>query len=291
MSKTKEFFNPPPEAHLWGTPVFRTFFCVPLFIALVLIAIVGFNEADRALPMSEWDGQAYTEFLKIYRLPLGVLASLIPLLALVAANHRSIQSAANLKAQLANNAFTNYYKHLEEFMKAAEKLHNDFHKHVDVRVLHRNLYPDAPSGDPRVAPRAFEPFQSLSEAVNAVHDHVFNGYVPEYEAVSSGDSKKLDNVWAGKSWLLVELLESLKGVSEFAGQNTDAFFVQQLKTAVLEGARKCDFIAAILVSDASQEAIDLAANIRATRERLLQAHGHERMKILHDASCSAIVQS
>lgn len=64
------------------------------------------------------------EFLifSVLKVPLAILALLIPSIAILAANHRSVQSAEMMKLTQAQNTFSNYYKHREEFGKHIEKL-------------------------------------------------------------------------------------------------------------------------------------------------------------------------
>lgn len=56
-----------------------------------------------------------------FRFPLGIMATLIPTIALMAANHRSEQTKEQMRLASENNNFTNYFKHLSEFESYIEK--------------------------------------------------------------------------------------------------------------------------------------------------------------------------
>ncbi|MEM1190703.1 MAG: hypothetical protein AAGI72_19375 [Pseudomonadota bacterium] len=182
----RKLLNPSPESNLWSTEIFKLVLVTPLTLAVLLAAVAGWNEWDRALPWWAWNGDAYTEFLKIHRLPIGVLAALIPLLALVAANHRSIQSAANLKAQLAHNAFTNYYTHRDLFEHFALDKAGEAERHIDTHRLHQFLYPEGPAGILQIDPNLPPAFSLLSiniiELWKLLSSDLFDPSLPEASA-------------------------------------------------------------------------------------------------------------
>ncbi len=87
-------------------------------------------------------------FLAEYKMPLGILALIIPIVALYAAAHRSAQTTEQIRITNSQNLFSNYYKHIEEFEKYIEiMVIGDLVRVFDIRRLHRALYPNAKSGD------------------------------------------------------------------------------------------------------------------------------------------------
>lgn len=103
--------------------------------------------------------KGFNFWIECYRFPLAVLAMLIPIGAVFAANHRSEQTKKQIeetKRQVEEtrkqNVFSNYYKHLEEFQKYSDKSLNrlsqkDSHKHLssdlmslDTRHIHKLLF-------------------------------------------------------------------------------------------------------------------------------------------------------
>lgn len=61
-------------------------------------------------------------FLTDFKFPIGVLAMLIPVVALLATNHRSEQTKEQIRVTEDQNIFANYFKHYEEFDKYSSEL-------------------------------------------------------------------------------------------------------------------------------------------------------------------------
>ncbi|MDQ1919744.1 hypothetical protein [Massilia pseudoviolaceinigra] len=122
----------------------------------------------------------YTGFnfaIEAFRVPIGVAALSIPIMAILAANHRSEQSREQMRLTSLQNIFANHYKHVEEFEKYCirhfdrmlddDKSTREFyeksggvmkfmasesfiHTHVDPqhsRLLHKLIYPYSAAGD------------------------------------------------------------------------------------------------------------------------------------------------
>lgn len=87
--------------------------------------------------------EGINELVSIFQIPLGIVALLIPVLAVYAANHRSEQSREIIRLTQIQNFFTNYYKHLEEFCNYCEKGSVFPGVKIDYRGLHNKLYPNA----------------------------------------------------------------------------------------------------------------------------------------------------
>ncbi|WP_182038966.1 hypothetical protein [Vibrio alginolyticus] len=96
-----------------------------------------------------WDFSAdgFNYFISTFRFPIAILALIIPIIALLAANHRSEQTKEQIRAANQQNIFTNYYKHLEEFKKYVDTLNIPSVTDIEIRKLHRKLFPDALYGD------------------------------------------------------------------------------------------------------------------------------------------------
>ncbi|GAA6206558.1 hypothetical protein [Thalassotalea sp. SU-HH00458] len=91
------------------------------------------------------NGIAYNTFINDFKLPISILALLIPFGALYAAQHRSEISIVQIEATESQNNFANYYKHLEEF-KEVLKEHQYTEKFNNHRKLHITLFPEAKHG-------------------------------------------------------------------------------------------------------------------------------------------------
>jgi len=101
-----------------------------------------------------WDfsSEGFNNILSIFKVPLGILALSIPIIALLATNHRSVQSVEQIKVAEAQNNFSNSFKHLEEFNKYMEDVIkcNWLTTVKDNFAIHRKLFPNVRNGDYRI---------------------------------------------------------------------------------------------------------------------------------------------
>ena len=101
----------------------------------------------------EPDATGYEVATNLYRAPIAIALLSIPVLALLASNHRSVQTmsqmeltAKQIELTTGQNLFANYYKHIEEFSKWCEHI-KGFGEVKSRRKLHKKLFPNARSGD------------------------------------------------------------------------------------------------------------------------------------------------
>jgi hypothetical protein len=80
-------------------------------------------------------------FWKTFHIPLTIASSSLPLVGLVALNHRSEQTAKQIEVAQEQNIFTNYYKHREEFIKYVDNQLPDWK--VNALHAHRVLFPNS----------------------------------------------------------------------------------------------------------------------------------------------------
>jgi hypothetical protein len=122
-----------------GTDFFKLRIVWGTFIAIWVIAGV-FIWIIAANSNLEWclTGDGFNYFATTFKVPLGVLALMIPIGAVYAANHRSVQTKDQIKATLEQNKFTNYYKHKEEFEKYVTNI--DVAQKIDANQIHRVLF-------------------------------------------------------------------------------------------------------------------------------------------------------
>jgi len=110
----------------------------------------------------------------MFRVPLGILATLIPNIALLAASHRSEQTKEQIRITSEQNVFSNYYKHLEEFLKHC--------KNWDVkdsrapliqspRRLYGRIYPNSINGDYSIDERLNLHIENYA---NDLHSNILN---------------------------------------------------------------------------------------------------------------------
>ncbi|WP_353979424.1 hypothetical protein [Salinicola endophyticus] len=133
---------------------------VPLLIS-VLAAVYVFCTSRLSY---ESGYEAFNFLLVAYKIPLGLLALVFPLVALVAASHRSEQAAnqiyianeqakltrdqlskveAQLLRQLRQDNISNYFQHVSEFNKLLDRLENSYKVEFHQRdQLYKLIFPD-----------------------------------------------------------------------------------------------------------------------------------------------------
>lgn len=117
-NRAKSFDNP----SLSELGIFWAAIVVPLFISAILFIVICLNSN------LFWDFsyKGFNFFIKTFRFPIAVAALIFPCVALVAANHRSIQTKKQIETIGSQNMFSNYYKHVEEFYKLIDRLSENY---------------------------------------------------------------------------------------------------------------------------------------------------------------------
>lgn len=96
----------------------------------------------------DWSYQGFNQAVKIFSVPLSILALIIPVVALLAANHRSEQTKEQIRIAAEQNNFSNYYKHLDEFNKFTEKTFNPKESRIEsASIFHSIAFKNAKNGD------------------------------------------------------------------------------------------------------------------------------------------------
>lgn len=125
--------------------------------AIIVALIVGIN--SQITPDYSYAG--FNHALVVFRVPLAILALIIPIVALLAANHRSEQTKEQIRVANEQNSFSNYYKHMEEFEKYLNKTWNSKLHTSSPRKLHKALFPNARYGDFSVPASVWDSFDSM----------------------------------------------------------------------------------------------------------------------------------
>lgn len=135
-----------PTNHLHDTRMFRAAIYGPVLLSL-LLAIIGQMNSGLEPNLSF---QGFNTFLINFKLPIGFAGLAIPLGALVASHHRSIQAASQIESQQNQNTFSNYVKHKEYFEKFLDEqgllTGNNSFEAKDKKIYHV-LFPRAQNGD------------------------------------------------------------------------------------------------------------------------------------------------
>ncbi|MGI2259904.1 hypothetical protein [Shewanella sp. GXUN23E] len=125
--------------------------------ATIVALIIGIN--SQITPDYSYAG--FNHALVVFRVPLAILALIIPIVALLAANHRSERTKEQIRVANEQNSFSNYYKHIEEFEKYLIKIWSSTHHTSSPRKLHKVLFPNARYGDFSVPASVWDSFNSM----------------------------------------------------------------------------------------------------------------------------------
>lgn len=124
------------------------------FMSLIAASIIATNSAL----FFDLTYEGFNLFFSVFRFPLALAALIIPIIALLAANHRSEQTKEQIRVTNEQNVFSNYYKHIEEFNKY---LTGRVKQTIDLRFAHHQIYPNASRGDYAINPKLFDLLSEL----------------------------------------------------------------------------------------------------------------------------------
>lgn len=146
---------------LWVTVAIHT------ITACLITTIIIYN--SNLLPDYSYEG--LNNALNIFKVPLGIMALIIPIVALLAANHRSEQTKEQMRLTSENNDFSNFYKHTAEFESYLLEHSEEKIKISLPRKFHRLAFPDAKRGNFRVSKNTTDRIETtLSEIIKSSAD-------------------------------------------------------------------------------------------------------------------------
>lgn len=132
-----------PDAHLINTWWFRSAIALPIIIAV----IVGWFFTGDANLQFERSPEGMNLFLQMFKLPIGIASLAIPIVAVIAANHRSMQTAQQIKEQNAQNIFSNHLEHRSYFFKFISDFDPFKGEELTTPRLYERLFPNALNGN------------------------------------------------------------------------------------------------------------------------------------------------
>lgn len=194
-------------------------FWVPFLVIFAVFIFLCWKvsiEKELKLDLIEWTVSDMYDWFKI---PLWVLALLIPIIGLFNANHKSEQTRASMELTKAQNTFANYYKHLEEFSKFAKDVAKPYESSIEINIklLHSELFPDSDAGDYKI----FTGVGSVLDAVRlliSLTNKDINNFIKKKELAD-------DVTEDGREFLKkqTEYFNLLKDYFGFIGQRTEGF--------------------------------------------------------------------
>lgn len=132
-----------PETHLVKTVAFWLLTLPPLSFGIWLTYQAGLFLPEYLNASTD----SYTEILHDFKLPFGIMSLAIPLAALSAAIHRSVQTSRQIKEQYSQNIFSNHLAHREYFFKFIADSNPFAGLSSNNAKLYEILFPNAVNGD------------------------------------------------------------------------------------------------------------------------------------------------
>lgn len=139
--------------HLLRTWYFWTFLTLPLIFGAALMLAIA--QAEPKMPMC-FTSQCVQFFFSTFKFPIAIMGSTLPLIAMIAFIHRSLEAnhqinlvSAQYSENIKNNRFGNYLKHREGFDKIIQSVcaHDakgkNFETIVDSTTLYGEVFPDS----------------------------------------------------------------------------------------------------------------------------------------------------
>jgi|TARA_R100000655_G_scaffold1316_14_gene5107 hypothetical protein len=118
------------------------------FVTLVAL-VITFSITETMPPVCSGEPfhERINKLLVFYKVPIGIMALLIPLLASLNSAHRSEQTRVQIETANSQNLFQNHFKHIEEFEKYI-KTHIPFADIlIGVRQIYNKLFPGSRDGN------------------------------------------------------------------------------------------------------------------------------------------------
>lgn len=145
-----------PDKAFLSLPIVRLTLGAILSVMALVAVIIVINENF----IVQLDSVGFNNAAGYFKVPIALFTLSIPALALLAANHRSEQTKKQMRLTLeqidrtdrqihlvdGQNAFANYYKHLEEFDKRFKEFKFGGCSISSTRKLHAKIFPEAPDG-------------------------------------------------------------------------------------------------------------------------------------------------
>jgi len=175
-----------PDTHLIKTAVFWLLILPPLIGGVSLAVSAGVYD----LVYWQFTPESYNLIIKDFKMPLGVMGLSIPLAALSAAIHRSVQTSRQINEQYSQNIFSNHLQHRNYFFKFIEDFEPFKGMKISVPKLYEVLFPRAVDGDLEPNKVALNNFLSEILHMNKIVNSKLNQYAHENKIIIESEEIK-----------------------------------------------------------------------------------------------------
>lgn len=119
--------------------LFRLSIILPIGIGAVVFTLSAWANDNWSICFRS---ECINYFFELYKYPISLLGLSVPLTAIVAALHRSEETALQMKETSTQNMFNNFIKHREEFSRNLEALGAIYKcRFHDQEILYRKIFP------------------------------------------------------------------------------------------------------------------------------------------------------
>lgn len=276
---------------VWLSFLLITTLAVASAIAIIIYSDLRFDFSYRG----------FNEFIVIFKMPISIWAINIPVIAVLAANHRSVQTKKQIEVgqtQIANslkqieasekqNIFTNYYRHIEEFEKyCAYHLRDDRLPSVSIsntRILHQALFPDAIKGGLSISKDVLDEIEYTFMNVNDyISDYSKNTHIDNFALAAINELLRREDLRFGIDWIIEPMAKTMH-----IGGHDYAYFGRKdsLRDFLLFIRWKAEFINLILNFDLTHAPMpELAKLLRLDHCRIPDVPIEESMKVKFNIS-------
>lgn len=151
-----------PEKSFFELPIVIWTFSIIVGFAIITAIFITYS-SSLSLNTSY---TGFNQFVTFFKVPLGILASAIPIVAVYATNHRSEQTKKQIEIANSQNNFINHFKHIEEFEKY---VHSHFSKSLtqlySPRKTYQKLFPNSHKGDFTLSEELMSNIESASQNI------------------------------------------------------------------------------------------------------------------------------
>ena len=138
----EKVFN--PEKSFFELSIVRWSFFIIISLSLLATAAIIINNTL----IFDFTYTGFNQFISIFKVPIGILAAAIPIVAVYATNHRSEQTKKQIEIANSQNNFINHFKHIEEFEKYIDShFHEPVTQLTSARKTYNKLFPNSREGN------------------------------------------------------------------------------------------------------------------------------------------------
>ena len=141
--RIKQMFKIDPLKSFTQLPLFW----IILTLSLLLSSSITYIIIRKSNLIWNWDYIGFNFLIEIFKVPFSIMAIALTIVAILATMHRSAQTKEQILNSNKQNAFSNYYKHIEEFEKYMNTtIKSNSLNFGNLRFTHRMLFPNSFQG-------------------------------------------------------------------------------------------------------------------------------------------------